>query len=278
MKRYRIFNCDFDSRALILAEEQEWTSEIREQWQDSISKIKEGLIAEFGVNNATIKIGNFIDLGPAPFSVVSFHNKFFAQIRYAFTIGAYYPALTGACCLGERILNHLILGLRDDYKKTAEYKKVYRKDSIDNWDLAIKTLESWEILLPDVVGWFRELKGFRDRMIHFTLDTDKDDRQLSLSVIKKLAQIIDGQFPGSQFAVLRAPWFIEGIPGESYIKKSWENNPFVKRIYLPNCRLVGFQHKVVQLLPKLIVNDDFPYKAEKISDSEFAELRNSVIS
>jgi len=32
------------------------------------------------------------------------------HVRDAFTIGAYYPALTGAAALGERIINHLMIG------------------------------------------------------------------------------------------------------------------------------------------------------------------------
>jgi len=41
--------------------------------------------------------------------------------------------------------------LRDDYKGTPEYKRIYQKNSFVDWDIPIKTLESWEILLPDVV-------------------------------------------------------------------------------------------------------------------------------
>ena len=61
-----------------------------------------------------------------------------------------YPALTGACALGERILNYLILNLRDDFHSTPEYKQVYRKDSFDQWDAPINALASWGVLLPEV--------------------------------------------------------------------------------------------------------------------------------
>ena len=34
------------------------------------------------------------------------------------------------------------------------------------------------------------------------------------------------------------------IPGETYIKKDYEEDPFVKLVFLPRCVLVGHKHKV----------------------------------
>ena len=47
--------------------------------------------------------------------------------------------------------------LRGYHKNTKEYKKVYNKDSFDNWDVAITTLETWDELLPEAASKFREL-------------------------------------------------------------------------------------------------------------------------
>lgn len=55
------------------------------------------------------KISRLIEIGSKPFSVVSFHNRFFGQVRHAYVVGAAYPAATGTCALGERVLNHLVL-------------------------------------------------------------------------------------------------------------------------------------------------------------------------
>jgi len=150
MKRFRIFGVDFDARAHSL------TVEIQDHWEENIKQLhrrnrkqtEDELIWEFGEASAGQKRQNFIDLGPKPISILAFHNKFFQQIRISFVMGAYYPALTASCVLGERILNYLILTLRDEFKTTAEYKRVYNKDSFDNWDIAIDTLEAWNILLP----------------------------------------------------------------------------------------------------------------------------------
>lgn len=240
MKRYRVITFDFDTRATILKMDikDDWEPVIKTQWENNKKQIKEHLIAEFGAYAAFDKIVNFTDLGEYPTSIIAFHNKFLHQARNAFVIGAYYPALASACALGERILNQLILHLRDYFKTTPEYKKVYRKNSVDDWDLAINTLNSWKILLPDVVTLFRELKEIRHKSIHFNPETDTNDRELSLASVLKLSNIIKNQFS----AYGKQPWFIEGIHEAAYIKKESQDDPFVKEIILPNCYLVGHMH------------------------------------
>jgi hypothetical protein len=170
MKRYRIKNFDFDSRATFLKQEikKEWNEELKNQWIKNKEEVKRSLMIEYGDYNFEQKIKNFIYLSPSPISIIAFHNKFYSQVRNAFVIGSYYPALTGACSLGERILNHLILTLRDDYKSTPEYKKVYDKKSFNDWSLPIETLSNWGILLPDVVKKYLKLQELRNRKaIHF---------------------------------------------------------------------------------------------------------------
>jgi hypothetical protein len=272
MKRYRVLSFDFDSRVHSL------TQEIREDWEDKIKKqhlqnkeaVEKELINFYGLVAYKEKRQNFIDLGDKPLSILAFHNRFFEQIRTAFVMGAYYPALTAACALGERILNYLILLLRDDYRGTAEYKTISRKDSFDNWDIAINTLYSWKVLLPDVNKEFLRLKDLRQKAIHFRPEVDRDDRALALDAIRCLSKIIGNQF--SAFGP--QPWFITNIPGEIYIKKSWESNPFIRKVYLPNCLAVGPRHKIEAVIPKVVVKDIAQYEEREITDEEFSELRN----
>lgn len=270
MKRYRVLSYDFDTRANVLntVVKDDWEPQVKASWENNKNQIKEGLIAEFGAYSAFAKIRNFTDLGPLPFSIIAFHNKFLRQAWRSFVIGAYYPALTSACALGERILNQLILHLRKYFKETPQYKNVYRKNSFDDWDLAINTLAAWQVLLPDVVEFFRELKELRHRSIHFNPETDTNDRELSLNAMLKLSKIIQSQFSG--FGT--QPWFIEGIPGGMYIKKESENDPFVKEIILPNCNLVGHLHTLESSLKGWVVHDDHEYENKEITDQEFAEL------
>jgi hypothetical protein len=135
MKRYRVFGEEFDYRAnwLTMEIQNDWEDHIKKMWRDGIRNVERGLLIEYGFDNADTKLRDFIDLGIKPVSILAYHNRFADQARRSFVVGGYYPALVGACALGERILNHLVLDLRDYFKGTAEYEKVYRKKSFDNW-------------------------------------------------------------------------------------------------------------------------------------------------
>lgn len=274
MKRFRVLNFDFDTRVHTL------TMKIHDDWEDSVKKLhlqnkastEETLVQSFGAIAQKVKTQNFIDLGDKPLSIFAFHNRFFEQIRTSFIMGAYYPALTATCALGERILNHLLILLRDDYRNTREYKTIYRKDSFDDWDTPINTLQSWGVLLPVVTEAFRKLKVLRQSAIHFNPEVDTNDRPLALESILCMREIIRNQFSG--FGT--QPWFITDIPGEIYIKKSWENIPFIQKIYLPNCLAVGPKHEIVALMPRVVVNDQFEYDDREVTDEEFRTLRMAM--
>ncbi|WP_444443911.1 hypothetical protein [Rhodobacter capsulatus] len=164
---------DFDTRAALLGTkiEDHWEPEVKETWMRNHAAIMKGLAYEFGENEIIEKSERFIEIDTKPMSIISYHNEFFAQVRSAYVMGHFYPSLVGACALGERILNHLIIDMRPMFQNTAEYQKVYRKNSFDNWDAPISTLEAWGILLPEVAKEFRELKVLRHRSIHFNKST-----------------------------------------------------------------------------------------------------------
>jgi hypothetical protein len=126
MQRDRVSAFDFDSRPLILAMQikDEWEEQVKALHRANKEWVREDYLCEFGPRWADQKLRNIVDLGTKPFSNVAFHNKFLEQARSAFIVGAYYPALTAACALGERILNHLVLLLREDFRATPEYKGV----------------------------------------------------------------------------------------------------------------------------------------------------------
>src|SRR5207244_243496 len=109
----------------------------------------------------------------------------------------------------------------------------------------------------------------RNDAIHFRPEVDKNDRDLALASIRNLGAIV-----GSQFGALGSqPWFVTGVPGEIYIKKDWESRPFVRKVYLPNCRAVGPRHKVESVIPWII--KDKEYEDCEISDEEFCVLRQN---
>jgi hypothetical protein len=270
MKRYRVLAWDFDARANVLSTEiqESWDEAVKTQWRENKRRLSEHLVHDFGVSDYEAKIARFIEMGPKPFSIIAYHNKFLDQIRRAYVVGSFYPALTGVCALGERILNHLMFALRDSFKSSSHYKKVFRKSSFDDWGVAIDTLAAWEVWVEGVAISYRELMNARHRAIHFSPEIDTDDQQAALAAIKLLSSIIQKQFSGfgSQ------PWFIGDVPGASYIKKEWEINPFVKALYLPNGHLVGPRHRIDNISNQLVVVDDENYENLEITDAEFVRL------
>jgi hypothetical protein len=122
LKRYRVLKFDFDTRATLLSQEIQDSREpqVREMWHQNKTQITEELLCEFGPVGGDQKVANFKDMGAAPWSIIGFHNKFMRQLRYAFVIGSYYPSLTAACALGERVLNQLMIHLRDDFTATPD--------------------------------------------------------------------------------------------------------------------------------------------------------------
>jgi hypothetical protein len=270
MKRYRVLDVDFDSRVHLLTLEIQdwWEPQVKQLHQENKEKIRQALINDFGSESRERKLVNFTDLGAAPFSIVAYHNRFLWQVRRSFVIGSYYPALTGSCALGERILNHLLLAHRELFKSTPQYKAVYRKNSFDNWDIPITVLQEWGILQPDAVTAFLELKQIRNNAIHFNPETDHDDRDLALRAIRTLSSVVESQF--SAFGV--QPWFIADTPGASFLRKSAEDAPFIKTVYIPNCAYVGPFHKLENSGGRWIPRDDYPYDEREISDDEFAAL------
>lgn len=271
MKRYRVLSFDFDSRAHLLSDAipDEWEDVVKEGHRRNRERILQELVLQYGEYESDFKIQNFIDLGPKPFSVVAFHNDFSNQLRHAFVVGGYFPALTAACALGERILNHLVLLLREEFRSSPEYKRIYRKKSFDQWDLPIDTLVNWRVLLPEVEVAFRALRDIRNRSIHFNPTVDRDARPLALKAIQFLNVILDRQFG----AFGNQPWFLCDIPGEMYLRRKAELDPFVRAVYVPNCYQVGPLHRIDLEGSAFIIHDENEYPDREVTDEEFRDLR-----
>lgn len=276
MRRYRVMSGPFDTRAHILVQviDAEWEPAVQRQWRENQRAVREGLIVQYGIADYERKLADFLALGVEPFSVVAFHNTFFRQSRDAFVVASYYPALTSACALGERVLNHTVRTLRDSFRHTDEYKEVHGKASFDNWPRVVRVLEAWDVLLPDATDAFRRLKQQRDAALHFRPDTDTNARELALAALTTLREIIEGQFG----ALTPKPWYMSDTPGETFIRASSQDDPFVREVILPSpsALLVGPRHELeadpaAQIGFVLVdVGDAGP---EVGSDEEFLALR-----
>jgi len=278
MKRYRLHWWSFETIANILNIEikEEWEIQIKEQWL----KTKEQIIFELKIRyweiNFDKKLENFKEAGSIPLSVIYYHNNFFSQIRDSFVVWSYYPALTGACSLWERILNHLINELKENFRKDIklpDYKYVYQKKVFysTNWDKMINILNYWNILEEGVFNKFIKLKNIRNlSAVHFNLEIEDifKLREISLDSIKIMHDIINLQF---WWIWENKKWLIENTKWVFFIKKEYENYPFVKNIIIPNCVLVWNKHKVECENWNFIIIDNFDYWDWKISDEEFAQ-------
>jgi len=137
-RRHMSYTSDFDTCAYVVDKPGEgWDEEPRRLHLENRNRVRAGLAREFGGCCLDVKITDFVAIGSKPFSVVRYHNSFFAQVRRSFVVGTYYFALFGASALGERILNHLILDLRDDFRHTPEHRAVAGKGSFADWSRAI---------------------------------------------------------------------------------------------------------------------------------------------
>lgn len=273
MKRHLVYPLDFDSRAHLLQEPgPNWEEAPKRLHLENREKLIQSLKIELGENNFEEKIKNFRDAGMAPFSIVSYHNGLYHQARYAFIQGLYYPSLTAACALGERILNHLILDLRDYYKGSPHYKNVYRKDSFDDWDEAIDILKDWSVFqTSDVETQFRKLKKLRHQSIHFNIQTYISLRDDALLAIRYLCEIISQQFGFAR----KQKWMIRGTAGAFFVKSESENDPFMKTYYLSQCPKVGPYYSMTLGKEGWLFVDWNNYENKNITDEEFATLHKS---
>lgn len=273
MRRYLVYPLDFDMRAAAITTEinQDWEPQVKELWEHNRTKTLEGLKIELGENDFDMKRMNFAELGGIAFSIVSYHNILFHQARYAFYHGFYFPALAAACALGERMLNHLILDLRDLFTATPEFRTVHRKDSFNDWGKAINILASWNVFQADgVAREFAALGVLRNKSLHFNEETYTSLRADALQALKHLTEIIRVQFG---FASGQR-WMLPGTAGHFFIKKESEGDPFIQRYYLPQCPLVG-PHFAISFVPDgVLFFDRAAYAGAELSDSEFAAMFN----
>jgi hypothetical protein len=265
---------DFDYRAnaLKIPIGENWDEEVKETHRRSRALIIEGLGRQFGVADIERKVEDFSAIGSLPSSIIAHHNMLVNQVRDAFVAGQYYPALTGACALGERILNHLAFDLRDDFRATPEFKYMYGKNSFDDWARTIGTLETWEVLQPQAAVALRELGQLRHRSLHFNPETAVNTREHALVAIQHLMKVIEQQF--SAFG--SCPWFIEDTLGMCFIGKEWEARPFIRKYYLPLCPKVGYLFTWKRTDTGWAACDFEHYENDReVTDEEFKDLFNN---
>jgi hypothetical protein len=236
--------------------------------RDEIIQLRDEVAFRYGELDALNKASRYLEFDPPNFCIISEYLDLLHAVADAYVHGDAYPALTGACSLGERIFNILILRLRKYYTTHSSYRDIHNKDSFQDWEKAIDILSSWGIIDNEVEKKYRELAILRNQSIHF--GNIQDTGSLALAALKTVMLITD-----KLFGLKRNIYF--WCPGEIYVKKEYEDDPFVKEFIIPKCVLVGFKHEVEGsagengLDMKYI--DDNNYPNEQISDTEFRKYR-----
>jgi hypothetical protein len=113
-RRYRLVNFQIDGRR-------------------HFADYAKSLQGAFGVDDFDAKFDRWKNINYPTRGIIDEYPQKIVQIINAYSMGYEYPAVTSSCCLAERILNRLVLGCRGHFKAHPDYKKVYKKDSFDDW-------------------------------------------------------------------------------------------------------------------------------------------------
>jgi len=280
MKRHLFYPLDFDTRANSLENiNPNWEESVRKSHEENQKKLISELRYEFGEMNFEHKLKNLKDAGVVNFSIISYHNALFWQVRHAFILGLYYPSLLASCALGERILNHLIIDLRNQYKNSSRYKQVHGKDSFSDWSRAIDILEEWQVFLTsEVAENYRALAKLRHKSVHFNSGIEESQRADALQALHYMKEIISSQFGYGGLSALA----IKGTTGFFFLSTESTQRPFVKTFILPQCPLVGIEFAISFENRAVVFHDRIEYEDREVSDKEFATMfetrSNNVVS
>ncbi len=257
MRRYRV------ARFMIDGTRQSLNNEKfpREYKDHIIQRIKE----RYGTHDHDAKMKRYLDLKPPNFMVMPDYVNILNEIRDSYISGYLYAALTASCCLGERILNTLIIRLRDHYKKSRRYKWAKKSDSLTDWKQCIDTLLVWNVFSEDTGNDFRKLLDIRHESIHFDKLLDVEAKSTkTANLIMKITNDLFGVNDLNFF------W----TPGVPFVRKHRESEPIVRMFILPNCARVTYKH-TVELgaeIGKFIILDDQSVPHKEVTDEEFIEL------
>lgn len=268
MKRYRIlsFSVDTTRNILNIPDETPGAEEHKRQ-------MKASLLGSYGADRFDEKFARYLQLNTPSLTVVGEFTFLLRDISDAYVTGSFYSALTGACCLGERILNDLILNIAPYHKSSPHYKKIHGQDSFNNWGFAINVLADWDVLDEATETMFQKLNKLRNDSVHYQRKT-QNLIAMALQAINIINKIIENLFGLFRKDIL----LVFNVPGEIFIKKEAESIPLVRQFYFPSATQVGYKFSLESdphSQGKIIVVDNHDYPDEEVTDEEFIHLRNS---
>lgn len=227
----------------------------------------EHLRRECGSKNFDEKFARWKNIKYPPIGLIEEYPEKIAEIINSYAMANWYPAVTSACCLGERILNRLVLKCRDYFKGHPEYKKIYNKDSFDNWDRMLGLIEDWKLIPPRAIELFGELAPIRNDTVHY--NDGYDFKAVAESVVNKLIEAVT-----EVFGVMNRTdiYLVFDVPGEVWVRSAADKTPFVREFVLPHCYHAHAVHEIdsanLRIVEKL-------GKVGPLTDAEFVELRKA---
>lgn len=227
------------------------------------------IIPSYGAEGLDAKFERYLSLEPPPFTVVTDVHDMLTQVHSAYIGGYYYPALTGACCVGERIFNLILLRVRDYYKSTEHYKDVHSKESFDDWHRAVSVLADWGALTPDLAAKYERLREIRRHSIHFSRLADLSAMTSeAISTITTIAKKLFGAPEDTYF-----------LMGHMFVKGARENEPLIQEFHIPACVRVGYRYQIkTDETGNVVLLDATAYEDRDVTDDEWMALRGEWLN
>jgi hypothetical protein len=253
----------------------DWEPRVKAMWAKNKAYVEAEILNELGHADGAAKLDNYAAMGAAPWSIVFHHNPLIAQVRSAFAHGDFYPALLGACALGEHILMQLLLALREDYRDhPATTPQVWKSRPMRNWPEGVQVLQDWGVLSSEQATRYEDLRRQRNAAAHFDVDVGPEQRAPALAALKDIQQIIEGVFSPHS-----GSHFIPETRGAFFLRLEAEAIPFVRRILIPHSVLVSPRHEMnIGLDGSWATTDDSRYEPASLTDEEFAEAYTQFTS
>lgn len=267
MKRYRVCNIFLDTTRNI------FKHPAKGQMKKIKKDIRASLISRYGDQNFDEKFARFMQLEKPAISLIAEHTNFLEDICNSYVQGNLFSALTGACCLGERIFNDILFKVMDDFNSSEHFKYMCDRGSVNDWAKAIKILSDWNIIDKETEKKYKKLYKLRTDSVHFQ-KKDQDFAKMSLEAINIVNFIIKKLFTIGPHRKNILIYF--EVPGELFIRKDAEKDPIVKAFFIPCSILVGPRYEIVSgnKPGEFKIIDKEVYEKKEISDSQFVKLRN----